>query len=111
MHCATQLRFKLKNKSKAQAKVLKKTPSIIIVVKSSSQFQVVISNHVANVFLAVNSVAGLGKKAQQAPKNNKKSNLLNRFVYVISSIFTPLISLIAATKILKSMLALALTFQ
>lgn len=111
MHCATRLRFKLKDESKAQAEVLKKTPGIIMVVESGGQFQVVIGNHVADVFLAVNSVAGLGEKAQQAPENDDKGNLLNRFVYVISGIFTPLIGLMAATGILKGMLALALTFQ
>lgn len=68
MHCATRLRFKLKDESKAQAEVLKKTPGIIMVVESGGQFQVVIGNHVADVFLA-------------------------------------------ATGILKGMLALALTFQ
>ena len=111
MHCATRLRFKLKDESKAQAEVLKKTPGIIMVVESGGQFQVVIGNHVADVFLAVNSVAGLGEKAQQAPENDDKGNLLNCFVYVISGIFTPLIGLMAATGILKGMLALALTFQ
>ena len=111
MHCATRLRFKLKDESKAQAEVLKKTPGIIMVVESGGQFQVVIGNHVADVFLAVNSVAGLGEKAQQAPENDDKDNLLNRFFYVISGIFTPLIGLMAATGILKGMLALALTFQ
>ncbi|EHP7645784.1 PTS beta-glucoside transporter subunit IIABC, partial [Escherichia coli] len=50
------------------AEVLKKTPGIIMVVESGGQFQVVIGNHVADVFLAVNSVAGLGEKAQQAPE-------------------------------------------
>lgn len=82
-----------------------------MVVESGGQFQVVIGNHVADVFLAVNSVAGLGEKAQQAPENDDKDNLLNRFFYVISGIFTPLIGLMAATGILKGMLALALTFQ
>lgn len=72
-----------------------------MVVESGGQFQVVIGNHVADVFLAVNSVAGLGEKAQQAPENDDKGNLLNRFVYVISGIFTPLIGLMAATGILK----------
>ena len=53
MHCATRLRFKLKDESKAQAEVLKKTPGIIMVVESGGQFQVVIGNHVADVFLQV----------------------------------------------------------
>lgn len=33
MHCATRLRFKLKDESKAQAEVLKKTPGIIMLVQ------------------------------------------------------------------------------
>ena len=52
MHCATRLRFKLKDESKAQAEVLKKTPGIIMVVESGGQCQVVIGNHVADVFQA-----------------------------------------------------------
>ncbi len=59
-----------------------------MVVESGGQFQVVIGNHVARCLpSAVNSVAGLGEKAQQAPENDDKDNLLNRFVYVISGIF------------------------
>ncbi len=59
-----------------------------MVVESGGQFQVVIGNHMAaDVFPAVNSVAGLGEKAQQAPENDEKGNLLNRFVYVISGYF------------------------
>ena len=49
MHCATRLRFKLKNIGKAHADILKKTPGIIMVVESGGQFQVVIGNHVADV--------------------------------------------------------------
>lgn len=67
MHCATRLRFKLKDESKAQAEVLKR-PGIIMVVESGGQFQVVIGNHVADVFLAVNSVAGLDEKRNRHRK-------------------------------------------
>ena len=38
MHCATRLRFKLKDESKAQAEVLKKTPGIIMVVEAPLLF-------------------------------------------------------------------------
>lgn len=111
MHCATRLRFKLKDESKAQADVLKKTAGIIMVVESGGQFQVVIGNHVADVFHAVNDVAGLGEKSQQTTSADNNENLLNRFIYVISGIFTPLIGLLAATGILKGLLAVALTCQ
>ena len=45
MHlCNSDYVLKLKDESKAQAEVLKKTPGIIMVVESGGQFQVVIGN-------------------------------------------------------------------
>lgn len=111
MHCATRLRFKLKDESKAQAEVLKKTPGIIMVVESGGQFQVVIGNHVADVYRAVNHAAGLGDRTSPQPDVDKKESLINRFIYVISGIFTPLIGLLAATGILKGILAVAVSCQ
>lgn len=111
MHCATRLRFKLKKHDKAQAEALKNTPGIIMVVESGGQFQVVIGNHVADVFNAVNALIGFNSETQAAPEDGAKDSLLSRFVYIISGIFTPLIGLLAATGILKGLLAVALVCQ
>jgi PTS system beta-glucosides-specific IIC component len=111
MHCATRLRFKLRDKSKAQAEKLKKTPGIIMVVESGGQFQVVIGNHVADVFNAVNSVTGINDNSPRESSSEGKDSILNRLIYIISGIFTPLIGLMAATGILKGGLSVALTFQ
>ncbi|MEE9655978.1 PTS beta-glucoside transporter subunit IIABC [Kluyvera ascorbata] len=111
MHCATRLRFKLKNHDKAQAEALKNTPGIIMVVESGGQFQVVIGNHVADVFNSVNALIGLNSETQVATEDGTKDSLLSRFVYIISGIFTPLIGLLAATGILKGLLAVALVCQ
>ena len=53
VHCATRLRFKLKDNGKADAEGLKANPGVIMVVESGGQFQVVIGNHVHDVWLAV----------------------------------------------------------
>ncbi|MFV0264660.1 MAG: PTS beta-glucoside transporter subunit IIABC [Kluyvera sp.] len=111
MHCATRLRFKLKHLSKAQAEVLKNTPGIIMVVESGGQFQVVIGNHVADVFNAVNTLIGLDTGSQSVVEGDAKDGLLSRFVFIISGIFTPLIGLLAATGILKGLLAVALALH
>lgn len=68
MHCATRLRFKLKDESKAQAEVLKKTPGIIMVVESGGKFQVVIGNHVVNVFWRLTVWQALTKKRNRHRK-------------------------------------------
>lgn len=52
VHCATRLRFKLKDDGKADADALKKNPDVIMVVESGGQFQVVVGNHVHDVWQA-----------------------------------------------------------
>lgn len=60
VHCATRLRFKLRDNQRADAAALKKNPGVIMVVESGGQFQVVVGNHVAEVYHAVNQVGSLG---------------------------------------------------
>ena len=49
-HCVTRLRFKLKDESKANTEVLKATEGIVTVMKSGGQYQIVIGNHVPDVY-------------------------------------------------------------
>lgn len=108
VHCATRLRFKLRDGSQADAEALKKNPGIIMVVESGGQFQVVVGNHVGEVYQAVNTLAGFGDEAPAKDDGGKKENLLSRFIDVISGIFTPLLGVMAASGILKGFLALSL---
>ncbi len=50
IHCATRLRFKLKNHSLTNTEKLKDTAGIITVVESGGQYQVVIGSHVGEVY-------------------------------------------------------------
>ncbi|MGL5522997.1 MAG: PTS beta-glucoside transporter subunit IIABC [Aeromonas veronii] len=106
VHCATRLRFKLKEINKADAEKLKSRPDIIMVVESGGQFQVVIGNHVNDVYKDVCQVAGLGESLVAGTM--VKEGLLNRFVDTVSGIFTPFLGVMAASGILKGLLALAL---
>ncbi|QLH64225.1 PTS beta-glucoside transporter subunit IIABC [Serratia symbiotica] len=108
VHCATRLRFKLRDNRRADAAVLKKNPGVIMVVESGGQFQVVVGNHVAEVYHAINQVAGFDDSAVGAEgADDKKENLFSRFIEVVSSIFTPLLGVMAATGVLKGFLALS----
>ncbi|MGV8925523.1 MAG: PTS beta-glucoside transporter subunit IIABC [Ewingella sp.] len=106
VHCATRLRFKLKDASKADAERLKRDPGVIMVVESGGQFQVVIGNHVGDVFNALNH----GAEITETPGSEQPGSegLFARLIDVISSIFTPFIGIMAASGILKGLLALAL---
>lgn len=107
VHCATRLRFKLKDNGKADAEGLKANPGVIMVVESGGQFQVVIGNHVHDVWQAVRQEAGLSDDSEPTAESAEKGSLLGQIIDVVSGIFTPFIGVLAASGILKGMLALA----
>ena len=49
-HCITRLRFKLKDEGKAKDDVIKNMDGVVTVMKSGGQYQVVIGNHVPEVY-------------------------------------------------------------
>ena len=108
VHCATRLRFKLKNNTLADAEGLKANPGIIMVVESGGQFQVVVGNQVPEVYQAVRAEAGLSDDAPvAAAADGEKSSVLGRLIDVVSAIFTPFLGVMAASGILKGLLSLA----
>lgn len=107
VHCATRLRFKLKDSSKADAEALKANPGVIMVVESGGQFQVVIGNHVHDVWLAVREAAGITDDSEPVAVKGEKTSVLGQVIDVVSGIFAPFIGVMAATGLLKGLLALA----
>ncbi|VTN20047.1 PTS system transporter [Klebsiella pneumoniae] len=88
VHCATRLRFKLKDNGKADAEGLKANPGVIMVVESGGQFQVVIGNHVHDVWLAVRQEAGLSDDSEPvAEEKAAKGSVLSQLIDIISGIF------------------------
>lgn len=104
VHCATRLRFKLKDESVADTQKLKQDPDVIQVVQSGSQYQVVIGSNVADVYQAIVDEQGL---TDQSGTEDQSKNPLNRLIDIISSIFTPFLGAMAAAGILKGFLSLA----
>lgn len=106
MHCATRLRFKLKESQKAHTATLKNNPGVIMVVESGGQYQVVIGNQVAEVYRALTTRYALDN--QPDAEDDAPQNLFARFIDLVSGIFTPFIGVMIATGIIKGLLALAL---
>ncbi|UQZ75749.1 PTS beta-glucoside transporter subunit IIABC [Niallia circulans] len=111
-HCITRLRFKLKDESKANTEVLKDMDGIVTVIKSGGQYQVVIGNHVPDVYKDVVAAGGFSSSAPVDPEdeNQEKQSLFNRFIDIISNIFSPVLGLLAATGIIKGFNALFVAF-
>lgn len=101
VHCITRLRFTLKDESKANDDVLKSMSGVVTVMKSGGQYQVVIGNHVAEVFEDVMALLDLGASEASAPEEKKKGRLLDRAIDVVSGIFQPILSIMAACGMLK----------
>ncbi len=106
-HCATRIRFKLKDESKADTNKIESLEGVVTVVKSAGQYQVVIGNSVAKVFDPLAASANLENNDKKNPeKADKESNIINRFIGFISSVFTPFLGAMAGAGILKGLLAL-----
>ncbi|WP_230582610.1 PTS transporter subunit EIIB, partial [Cronobacter malonaticus] len=86
IHCATRLRFRLKDNGRADAQGLKAHPGVIMVVESGGQFQVVIGNHVHDVWLAVCREAGITEDASPAADDAPRGSLLARLIDIVSGI-------------------------
>ena len=63
--CATRLRLVLKNTPGQAEEKIKALPGVITVVQKQGQFQVVIGNHVGDVFEAVSAELETNKKTEQ----------------------------------------------
>lgn len=101
----TRLRFKLKDESKAKDDVLKNMDGVVTVMKSGGQYQVVIGNHVPDVFAEVMPLLGLAEEAGQE-EDPEKGSLFNRAIDTISGIFQPILGIMAACGMVKGLNAL-----
>lgn len=110
-HCVTRLRFQLKDKNKADTEFLKQRDGIVTVVEAGGQYQIVIGNHVSDVYDEVLKVSGLadGGSLDIDEGDIKKGNLFDRFIDVVSSLFQPFLGPLAAAGILKGVTAILLT--
>jgi beta-glucoside PTS system EIICBA component len=109
VHCITRLRFKLKDESKANTEVLKNMDGVVTVMKSGGQYQVVIGNHVPDVYKAVTEIGGFQGQSPVEEEDGQKQGLLNSFIDIIASIFTPVLGVLAATGMIKGFNALFLS--
>ena len=103
-HCITRLRFKLKDESKANTDILKNIDGVVTVVQSGGQYQVVIGNHVPDVFAAVNAVGGFQGSSED--DTEEKMSPLNKFIDIVSGVFQPILGVLCATGMIKGLTAL-----
>lgn len=108
-HCATRLRFNLKDDTKAQTEALKKVNGVMGVVNKGGQYQVVIGSDVANVYRPITELTNISSEEGGAPKKDDKK-VIEKLIDTLSGIFTPILPAITAAGMIKAVLSLLLAF-
>lgn len=109
IHCATRLRFNLKDSSKAKTDSIKKIPGVIGVMQSAGMYQVLIGTDVGNVFdelLKAGISNGGTDMAPELDKPAEKVGVVDRFIKMISAIMAPYIPVLATAGIIGGIISL-----
>lgn len=112
MHCATRLRFVLRDESLIDKEKLEHLDGVIKAMPSVGQYHVVIGNAVVAVYREVMNLCGLDgeeKEVHKEHENQKKKGIVGRLMDTIVGIMVPMIGVMSATGIIKGMLALSVS--
>lgn len=108
-HCATRLRMRLHDESKAQRAKLEGLKRVLAVVPSGGQYQIVIGDTVAQVYAAVvEEVGQLAEGAEAAADAGRSGlkNIFSMFLDLITGVFQPTLGVLTAGGIIRGLLAL-----
>lgn len=107
-HCATRLRFNLKDSTKANVEKIKKINGVMGVVNKGGQFQVIIGSDVASAYKELLKFGDFQGGTSKDNSDEKKG--LAKAFDIISGTFTPILPPLTAAGMLKAMLVLLTTF-
>ena len=117
VHCATRLRFDLKNPEAADLDSLKAIDGVVGVNPTPTQLQVIIGSHVGEVFEEIirqgitNGDAEPSKQSAAAGSAKKETSLFNQVIDTITGCMTPMIPALTAAGMIKVILSLSTTFH
>lgn len=112
VHCATRLRFNLKDEQQAEKKMLLELPYVLSVVQGGGQYQVVIGSDVSEYYTTISTLIGINEKSKEtiSDKNKKKFDI-NSVFEIISGAFSPLIPALAGSGMIKAVLTILTQFN
>ena len=102
MHCATRLRFQLKDMNKTNTDTIKTMNGVIDVIVQNGQYQVCIGPDVPKVFAEVNKLGNWAESNEPASTEKKKP--MDAFFEVVSGIFTPIVPILMAAGMVGALL-------
>ncbi|WP_438763302.1 beta-glucoside-specific PTS transporter subunit IIABC [Enterococcus sp. AZ194] len=105
-HCVTRLRFQLKDEKKANDAIIKNMDGVVTLMKSAGQYQVVIGNHVPDVYDEVLRQAQIKTSESTGNATKKKMSAGDIVIDFISNVMGPILPVLMASGILKGLLAI-----
>lgn len=111
-HCATRLRVKVKHPNSINKENIKQLSDTVTVIESGGQIQIVVGQHVADVYKQIIPLLDIEAKKpvdENLDEEIKDKNFMSGFLDIISGVFTPILSLLTATGVIKGLLALLTT--
>lgn len=110
-HCATRLRFTLRDKSKVDKKALQSNKEILGVMEVQNTVQVLIGTHVNDVYKTILNTTGIkgGGEVEADGKETQgeaKQNLFDKFLATVAAILTPYLPILASAGVIKGFIAL-----
>lgn len=109
-HCATRLRFNVKDESCIDLNKLNQIEGVITAQFKNGQLQVVIGAKVEGVFDELIEMVNLSDDVI-VEKNTKKKNLISNVVETIAGCFSPVIPVLIGCGMVKSVLAILTTLN
>lgn len=116
VHCATRLRIRLKDESKANDKKIGDIEGVLKLIKLNGQYQIVIGSHVNMVYKEFVQLVGCEergemesaelKDAAEMKAEMKDKKVKSNLIDLVSGIFSPVLGIMMATGFLKAILVL-----
>lgn len=104
VHCATRLRFVLKDESKANDKEAESIHGVLQLVKKGGQYQLVIGNNVEDVYDELIKMIHIDNSDDNEAKPKKKRNIFDAVIGAITGSIAPAIPLLAGAGMGKVLL-------
>lgn len=104
VHCMTRLRFTLKDRSKADTKILQELEGVIDVVSNNVAYQIIVGTHVNDVYKDL--IDQLGMSGDEADQSKTKKNPIKAMLDVISESMNPILEPIICAGLLAAFLSI-----
>ncbi len=101
-HCVTRLRLKLYDESKADDKAVEAIDETQGLIKKGGQYQIVLGpGFVDKIYDEVISEVNITNQNPNDQEEEEKIGIFNKFIDLISGIFTPILGILAASGMIK----------